>query len=539
MKNKRALFTVVLLAAALAAGAFAGQTAPSKAQTRPSASPVLPPGFDALVERVMKTFEVPGLAVSVVKDGQVVLAKGYGVRRLGQPAPVDARTLFGIASNTKAFTATALGLLVEEGRIEWDGPVTRYLPWFQMWDPYVTREMTVRDLLVHRSGLGLGAGDLLLWPETTYDRGEIVRRLRFIRPATSFRSAYAYDNMLYIAAGEVIEAVSGTTWEAFIAARILEKAGLTSSEPRHSAEVAGRNVAIPHAVLDGQPTPVAIDENDNMNAAGGIISCAEDMARWMLIHLGEGKLPDGTRLFSERTERQLTALVTPIPISDPPAELAAQRGNFNGYALGFRVSDYRGRKLVNHTGGLTGYVSRVVMVPELELGITVLTNQESGDAYNSVIFAVLDQAMGAPATDWAAAYVKVRERGRSRTNEALKAAAAKRDAAAKPSLPLEKYAGTYEDAWYGPIVVSSEGTGASAKLVMSFAKSPGLAGDLEHWSRETFVARWRDRELRADAFVTFVLDPDGGIVEARMKPVSPDTDFSYDFQDLLLKPAKR
>jgi len=532
MKNTRTLFTVVLLAAALAAGAHAGRIAPT-------ASPVLPPGFDALVERVMKTFEVPGLAVSVVKDGQVVLAKGYGVRRLGEPAPVDARTLFGIASNTKAFTATALGLLVEDGRIEWDGPVTRYLPWFQMWDPYVTREMTVRDLLVHRSGLGLGAGDLLLWPETTYDRGEIVRRLRFIRPATSFRSAYAYDNMLYIAAGEVIEAVSGTTWEDFIAARILKKAGLAASEPRHSAEVAGRNVAIPHAVLDGKPTPVAIDENDNMNAAGGIISCAEDMARWMLIHLGEGKLPDGTRLFSERTERQLTALVTPIAISDPPAELAAQRANFNGYALGFRVSDYRGRKLVNHTGSLTGYVSRVIMVPELELGITVLTNQESGDAYNSVIFAVLDQAMGAPATDWAAAYVKIRERGRARTDEALKAAAAKRDAAAKPSLTLEKYVGTYEDAWYGPIVISIEGTGASAKLVISFAKSPGLAGGLEHWSRETFVARWRDRELRADAFVTFVLDPDGGIVEARMKPVSPDTDFSYDFQDLLLKPAKR
>jgi len=487
----------------------------------------------------MKTFEVPGLAVAVVKDGQVVLAKGYGVRRLGEPAPVDARTLFGIASNTKAFTATALGLLVEEGKIEWDGPVTRYLPWFQMWDPYVTREMTVRDLLVHRSGLGLGAGDLLLWPETTYDRGEIVRRLRFIRPATSFRSAYAYDNMLYIAAGEVIEAVTGMTWEEFIDARILKKAGLASSEPRHSADAAGRNVAIPHAVLDGRPVPVAIDENDNMNAAGGIISCAEDMARWMLIHLGEGRHPDGTRLFSERTGRQLATLVTPIPISDPPAELAAQRTNFNGYALGFRVSDYRGRKLVNHTGGLTGYVSRVVMVPELELGVTVLTNQESGDAYNSVIFAVLDRAMGAPATDWAAAYVKVRERGRSRTDEALKAAAAKRDAGAKPSLPLERYAGTYEDAWYGPVVIGLEGAGASAKLTMSFAKSPGLSGDLEHWSRETFVARWRDRELRADAYVTFVLDPDGAIVEARMRPVSPDTDFSYDFQDLLLKPAKR
>ncbi len=552
MKNKRPLVLVVLLTAALAAGAQSGRTAPA-------APPVLPPGFDALVAKIMKTFDVPGLAVSVVKDGQVVLAKGYGVRRLGEPAPVDARTLFGIASNTKAFTATALGLLVEEGKIEWDGPVTRYLPWFQMWDPYVTREMTVRDLLVHRSGLGLGAGDLLLWPETTYDRGEIVERLRFIKPATSFRSAYAYDNMLYIAAGEVIEAVSGTTWEEFIASRILKRAGLASSEPRHSAELAGRNVAVPHAVLDGKPAPVAIDENDNMNAAGGIISCAEDMARWMLVHLGEGRLPDGTRLFSERTGRELATLVTPIPISEPAPELAAQRTNFNGYALGFRVSDYRGRKLVNHTGGLSGYVSRLVMVPELELGVTVLTNQESSDAYNSVIFAVLDQAMGAPATDWAAAYAKVRERGRSRTREALKAAEEKRDAGAKPSLALEKYAGTYEDAWYGPIVISAEGggegaaagaglgatagagsrAGASARLVMRFSKSPGLVGDMEHWSRETFVARWRDRELRADAYVTFVIDPDGGIVEARMKPVSPDTDFSYDFQDLLLKPAKR
>jgi CubicO group peptidase (beta-lactamase class C family) len=487
----------------------------------------------------MKTFEVPGLAVAVVKDGQVVLAKGYGVRKLGEKAPVDGRTLFGIASNTKAFTATALGLLVEEGKIEWDGPVTRYLPWFQMWDPYVTREMTVRDLLVHRSGLGLGAGDLLIWPETTYTRREIVRRLRFVRPATSFRSAYAYDNMLYLAAGEVIEAVSGRSWEDFVAERILKKAGLASSRPRHSAGIAGRNVAMPHAALEKGPTPVAIDENDHMNPAGGILSCADDMARWMLIHLDDGRLPDGTRLFGEKTERQLTSLVTPIPISDPPPELAAQRMNFSGYALGFRVNDYRGRKLVSHTGGLSGYVSKLVMVPELDLGIAVLTNQESDEAYNSVIYAVLDQAMGVPPADWAAAYLKVRERAKAKTADALKTAAAKREAALPPSLPLADYAGAYEDAWYGPIVITAEGAGGTAKLVMSFAKTPGLAGDLEHWSRETFVARWRDRTLRADAYVTFVLDPDGGIVEARMKAFSPDTDFSYDFHDLLLKPVKR
>ena len=334
----------------------------------PASAQVLPPNFDALVARAMKTFEVPGMAIAVVKDGKVVLAKGYGVRKLGDPAPVDARTLFGIASNTKVFTATALGLLVEEGKLAWDAPVTRYLRWFQLSDPYVTRELTVRDLLVHRSGLGLGAGDLLLFPETTYSRREIVERLRDVPLATSFRSAYAYDNVLYVVAGELIEAVSGKSWEDFVSERILGKVGMASSRPRHSADPALANVAIPHAPLETGVAPQPIDENDNMNAAGGIMSCAEDMARWMLVHLDEGRLADGTRLFSERTGRELATIVTPIPISTPPAELAALRMNFNGYGLGLRVNDYRGLKIVNHTGGLTGYVSRVLMVPELELG---------------------------------------------------------------------------------------------------------------------------------------------------------------------------
>ena len=516
--------------------ATAGSLSPAAdAAAKAQSSAVLPPAFDAVVARAMKTFAVPGMGIAVVKDGKVVLAKGYGVRKLGEPAPVDAQTLFGIASNTKAFTATALGLLVEEGKIAWDAPVTRYLPWFQMWDPYVTREMTVRDLLVHRSGLGLGAGDLLIFPESIYSRRQILERLRFVKPATSFRGAYAYDNILYLAAGEVIEAVSGRTWEDFISERILKKAGMAWSRPRHSADAAGMNLAIPHAPLETGLAPLPPDENDNMNPAGGILSCAEDMAKWILVHLGEGKLADGTRLFAERTERELTAPVTPIGIVPPPAELAAQRMNFRGYALGFNVNDYRGRKMVSHTGGLSGYVSRLVMVPELEFGIVVLTNQESNEAYNSVIYAVLDHAMGVPATDWAQAYLKVRERGNTGTAEALKKAAAKRDAAARPSLPLADYAGTYEDAWYGPISIAFEG----GKLVMSFTKTPGMVGDMEHWSRETFVVRWRDRELRADAYVTFTLDPDGAIVEARMKAFSPDTDFSYDFQDLLLKPARK
>src|SRR6187397_1540857 len=264
--------------------------------------------FDAVVQRAMTAFEVPGISLAVVKDGRVVIAKGYGVRKLGEAAAVDSQTLFGIASNTKAFTATALGILVDEGKIRWDAPVIDYVPWFQMSDPYVTREMTVRDLLVHRSGLGLGAGDLLWWPSSTYDRKEIARRLRYIQPETSFRTAYAYDNVLYLVAGELIEAISGQSWENFVATRILAKVGMTGSNVRHSAAAAGRNVAATHAPIDGKVKPIAPFDSDNTNPAGGINSSAEDMAKWLRVQLARGKLPDGSRLFSEDTARQLATI---------------------------------------------------------------------------------------------------------------------------------------------------------------------------------------------------------------------------------------
>src|SRR3954452_5894995 len=369
-----------------------------------------PADLDGWVDRAMRTFEVPGLALTVVKDGTVVTAKGYGVRRLGESAAVDAQTLFGIASNTKAFTATALGLLVEEGKIRWDAPVIDYVPWFQMSDPYVTREMTVRDLLVHRSGLGLGAGDLLWWPASTYDRKEIARRLPYIPLATSFRSAYAYDNVLYLVAGEVIEAVSGQSWEDFVSSRILAKVGMRHSNVRHSAAARGGNVAATHARVDGRVRPIAPFESDNTNPAGGINSCADDMARWLLTQLAEGRMPDGSRLFSETTARQLTSIVTPIPIGDGPPEVRELRPSFSGYGLGFSLRDYRGHKLVTHTGGLPGYVSKVAMIPDAGLGIAILTNQESGGAFEAIANHILDAYLGAAPTDWIAAFDAIEKR---------------------------------------------------------------------------------------------------------------------------------
>lgn len=509
----------------------------SAASAQPAPSSTRLKGLDEFVERVIRTFEVPGVAVSVVKDGQVLVAKGYGVRKLGDPARVDGRTLFGIASNTKVFTATALGLLVEEGKLQWDAPVIRYLPWFQMYDPFVTRELTVRDLLVHRSGFGLGAGDLLWWPESTYDRHEIARRLRFIPPATSFRSAYAYDNVLYLVAGEVIEAVSGETWEDFVSRRILAKVGMTGSNVRHSAATAGGNIAVTHAPVDGAVRPIRPFESDNTNPAGGINTSAEDIAKWMNVLLARGVLADGSRLFSDQTYRQITTLVTPMPNPEPPAELTALRSGFRGYALGLEARDYRGYKILTHTGGLPGYVSKVTWVPDLKLGVAVLTNQESGEAFSAITFNVLDAFMlpqGAAPTDWLASYKAVHDRNATSTRAAEDKDASARDPASKPSLAPAKYAGTYTDAWYGDVTIAQE----NGKLAIRFTKTPVLVGELEHFQYDTFIARWRDRELRADAYITFALAPDGSIEQAKMRAVSPATDFSFDFQDLLLKPKR-
>ncbi|MGZ8398996.1 MAG: serine hydrolase [Gemmatimonadales bacterium] len=496
-----------------------------------------PPKLDAYVRRVMETFTVPGLSVAIVKDGKVVLTKGYGVQRMGSPAPVDAKTRFGIASNTKLFTATALALLVEEGKIAWDKPVIDYLPAFAMSDPYVTHEMTVRDLLVHRSGLGLGAGDLLWWPPSTYDRKEITRRIRYIPLSTSFRGAYAYDNVLYLVAGEVIEAVSGQTWEEFVRRRIFDKVGMSDSDVRHSGASEGGNVAATHAEVNGTVRPVAPFASDNTNPAGGIMSGAADMAKWLMVQLDSGRVAGGSRLFSPATTTQLWREVTPTPIGNTPTSVAGAlghlRANMAGYALGLNVRDYRGRILRQHTGGLPGYLSKVAMIPELRLGVAVLTNQESGAAFESIVYHVLDYYLGAKAPDYPTVFKQLGDENRKKLQAAEQQAAGSRDSTSGPSLPLAKYAGTYRDSWYGDVKIAVEGKG----LAIRFTRTPVLVGDLVHWQHDTFLARWRDRELRADAYATFSLKPDGSVDQLKMVPASDAVDFSFDFQDLLLKPV--
>jgi CubicO group peptidase (beta-lactamase class C family) len=527
---------------AFALGAHAQDTAAAPSAIGSDARPAALADFDAYVDATRKQFDVPGIAVAIVKDGKIVLEMGSGVRKLGDPAKVDAHTQFAIASNTKAFTAASLAILADEKKLDMNDRVVDRLPWFQMSDPYVTREMRVRDLLAHRSGLSLGAGDLLYWPATSYTTKEVVQRLRYVPLTNSFRAEYAYDNILFAVAGLVIEQVSGKPWADFVRERIFQPLGMTETQS-HAPDTIGPNddIAVGHAKFDFKDLkPVPAMSWSNNPTAGGIYTSVHDLSKWMNMQLAGGKYTDASgkeqRLFSEKRQDEMWSLLTPIHISEPSVpELKATKPNFSGYGEGWFVSDYRGHKLVWHTGGWPGMVSRLTMVPDLKLGIVVLTNQESGAAFQAVTMRALDAFMDAPKTDWIAAYAASVKKSEGNADDSMKKHEAARAKGSKPSLPLDGYVGTYRDPWYGDVKVAKQG----GKLVMTFTKTAQLTGTLEPWQHDTFIAHWDDRSLNGDAFVNFALDPDGKVREVRMEPVSPLTDFSFDFQDLRLAPVEK
>ncbi|MGA7894229.1 MAG: serine hydrolase, partial [Candidatus Sulfotelmatobacter sp.] len=396
-------------------------------------------------------------------------------------------------------------------------------------------EMTIRDLLSHRSGMGMGEGDLLFWPQSTYTRDEIVYKLRFLKPAYSFRSRFAYDNLLYMVAGQIIQAVTGTSWDDYIRQNIFMPLGMTNSNTTTTAFKPADNYASPHSRVDGKLQVIALEALDNVGPAGSINSCAMDMAKWLQVQLNRGKFSDRDgRLFSERQSREMWAPQTILPIRNLPPPLASLKTNFSAYSLGWFLRDYHGRKLVSHTGGVAGFVSRVVLLPEENLGAVVLTNAQSEEAFESILYHILDQYLSIPPTDWTARFKALKDMEEKDAEESMKAAGAARAANSKPSLPLEKYAGVYNDAWYGPITIRME----NGCLVISFDHTPGMIGDLQPWLYDTFKAHWRRRTIE-DAFVTFSLKSDGDIDSASMQAVSPLADFSFDYQDLLLKPEKK
>lgn len=486
--------------------------------------------IDILAERTLKIFDVPGVAVAIIKDGKVIHSKGYGVRSLESPEKVDENTLFGIASNSKAFTAATLGILVDEGKLKWDDPVIEYIPEFRMYNAHVTEEFTIRDLLTHRSGLGLGAGDLMFWPgQNSFTMKDIIHNLRYLKPVSGFRTKYDYDNLLYMVAGEVVARVSGKPWEEFVEERIMRPLGMVKSASSFNRLKDKSNVIGAHAVVDGKVKVIARDRFEFGNSAGGINSSISEMSKWVIMQLQHGKYGDGKQLFTEAVHEEMWSPQTIIPVRSP----GIYNTHFNSYGLGWNLTDVMGYKQASHTGFVAGMVTQVTLIPELNLGIIVLTNQQIGAAFSSITNQIKDSYFGIKGKD------RVKENAdRMQSNlgnaDKVTTEAWKVSAAATPPKNLEQYTGTYRDIWFGDITISMK----NGKLFFASQRSPRISGEMFFYKGNTFLAKWTDRSLDADAFVMFSLDYEGNPSGIKMNPISPLTDFSYDFQDLDFKRVK-
>ncbi|MGZ3885972.1 MAG: serine hydrolase [Flavisolibacter sp.] len=492
--------------------------------------------IDSLAEKTLKMFDVPGLAIAVIKDGNIIHEKGYGVRSLNTREPVDENTLFGIASNTKAFTATALGILVDEKKIHWDDKVTHILPEFRLYDPWVTKEFTIRDLLTHRSGLGLGAGDLMRFPDSSdFSTGEIIHNLRYFKPVSSFRSTYAYDNSLYLVAGEIVSRVSGKSWDDFVEERIMAPLNMTRSAGAYSRLKEKTNVIDAHAVIEDTLRVIARRNSKIGHAAGGVYASVRDLGKWILFQLAHGKYGDHLekQLISEKVHEETWSPQTILPLPSPNP----YNSHFAAYGLGFLLNDVMGRKQISHTGFNEGMVSQITMIPEMNLGIIILTNQEDTYAYTALTNQIKDAYLKIKGNDWittlSAQRKKLRAEEKRLTDSIWKEIAQiqKFHTDAENLLP---YTGTYHDKWFGNVLVSLN----KGRLWFAAQRSPKLTGELFYYKKNSFIVKWRNKSMNADAFLNFASGREGSILGITMKPVSPFTDFSYDFQDLNLKKIK-
>lgn len=485
----------------------------ARADDKPAAPPLDLAALDAYARKAMDDWKAPGLALAIVRDDRVIVAKGFGVRETGKEPSVDERTLFSIASCSKAFTAAALAILVDERKLRWEDKASKYLPTLQLYDAYVTRELTVRDLVCHRSGLATFGGDLV-WYNTTYGRDEILNRIRHLRQTTSFRSAFGYQNILFLAAGQIVPVVDGRSWDRFVRERIFEPLGMTATT---SIKSVGDNAAVPHMVRDERAIVIAPCPSDNIGPAASINAGARDMAQWLRLQLGLGKYGE-KRIYSESQARAMWSPQTIVGgVTIGPAAT-----HLRTYALGWFVSDYHGKLQVEHEGDLDGMRTKVILIPELKLGVAATTNSNTPVA-EFVAYRAIDAALGVRLEDrsgTALAAKKVADAAKQRAWEQTVAARAKDT---KPSLPLAGYAGKYTSDLYGDVRVAEE----DGRLVVHFVPTPPLVADLEHWHHDTFRAKWRrPNPYIPDGWATFVLDRAGKSVELKVDAPNPDFDFT-------------
>jgi CubicO group peptidase (beta-lactamase class C family) len=490
---------------------------------------------DQLVEKAMTKFNVAGVAVAIVKDGKIVHEKGYGVKSIVTKQKVDENTNFAIASNSKAFTTTALAILVEEGKLSWKDKVKDYIPEFKMYDPYITENFNIQDLLTHRCGLGIGAGDLMLFPDgSDFTIKDLLSNLQYLKPVSAFRTKFDYDNVLFVVAGEVIARITGMTWEAFVKSRILEPLQMDNTYSSLSQMKDKSNLSLPHSTVNG---PIrAMPEYEEMvnGAAAGILSNVDDLSNWMLVQLNKGKYGPNlvNRIFSEASQHEMWKLHTITDANPSPR----YNSHFSGYGLGWFLNDAKGNLVVSHTGGLPGMLSKTVLIPDLNLGVVVLTNTESGGAglFSAVSQTIVDSYLGLDDNNWIDKYYSRMESG-NKTADSVTAAVWETVAAAdKTPIKTENYMGVYEDNWFGKMEVFMK----ENQLWIKSYRSPKLNGSMSFYNANSFAIKWEYQDMNADAFAIFSLDEEGKAQSIRMKGISPNIDFSFDFQDLDLQRIK-
>jgi len=486
--------------------------------------------IDKLVKRAMKEFDVVGTAVVIVKDNKIIHIKGYGYKAFGKHEFVDKNTLFAIASNSKAFTTAALSILVDEGKLSWKTKVKDIIPEFKMYNPYVSENFIIEDLLTHRSGLGLGAGDLMFFPDgSDFSVNDILSVFQYFKPVSQFRTKFDYDNLLYIVAGEVIKRVSKMSWEEFVKNRIFKPLGMNKSFTNYYDIKDKNQLAKPHNKDFERLNiikPYAFSPEKLNGAAGGIYSCVSDLAKWLILQLNNGKTLNGKRIFSKKNHKKMWRIHTVLPVREDKR----YNTHFSGYGLGWVLKDIKGKMMVSHTGGLPGYLSKTLLIPDINLGIVILTNTSPGGGalFSAISQTIVDKYLNISKRDWVKIYKKRFNKKNTYAKKVVKNVWKTINMNKNKRIDILKYKGVYKDKWFGKISINVK---QGKPYFMSY-RSPKLKGELFYYKANTFVVKWDYRDMNADAFLMFCLDEDGNAVGFKMKGISPEIDFSFDFQDL-------
>lgn len=475
-------------------------------------------GLKAYLQAARIKWNVPALSVGIIHNDSIVILEGYGEREAGTGKAVDGNTLFAVASNTKAFTATALGILVDEGKLKWDDKVTDYLPWFRLYDPYVTANMTIRDLLTHRSGLATFSGDLI-WYGSSYTHQEIIKRAALLKPVYGFRSNYGYSNIMYLTAGEVIEVVSGQPWEVFVKQRILNPLNMSHTLTSTSQLNTADNIAMPHNDVGDKIIQISYLNWDNIAPAGALISSSSDMLKWLRFQLNNGKVGDST-LVKAATMREMQKPHTVMNISEYSERLWPST-HFKAYGLGWSLMDYHGRKVISHSGGYDGMISFSGFVPEENLGFVILTNKNSS-LYYPLSFKILDSFLSNDTTDWSNNFYKIIARNEAMDKKERQEEKANQITGTSPTLPLEAYSGTYTSDIYGEIVIELKNN----VLNLRFVQTPMFHSPLKHWQYNTFTLEFPDVPSLPEGKAAFILDMESNVHKLLIDVPNPDFDFT-------------